>query len=119
MPSPQEPQSTGQVQGFSQGAQIWSPQNPQSIGQVPGFSRGWQTRSPQVPHVEEVSLAENPQRPLGPLPRWVLVERWRRHYNTIPSHSSLGYNPPAPEARMPLPPGFAPLSLLAAMERLT
>lgn len=28
----------------------------------------------------------------------VLVERWRREYNTIRPHSSLGYRPPAPEA---------------------
>ena len=31
----------------------------------------------------------------------VLVERWRRHYNTIRPHSSLGYRPPAPEAILP------------------
>ena len=28
----------------------------------------------------------------------VLIERWRRTYNTIRPHSSLGYKPPAPEA---------------------
>ncbi len=28
----------------------------------------------------------------------VLVERWRREYNEIRPHSSLGYQPPAPEA---------------------
>jgi len=27
-----------------------------------------------------------------------IIERWRRHYNTIRPHSSLGYKPPAPEA---------------------
>ena len=26
----------------------------------------------------------------------VLIERWRRHYNTIRPHGSLGYRPPAP-----------------------
>ncbi len=31
----------------------------------------------------------------------VLVERWRREYNTIRPHSSLGYRPPAPEAIHP------------------
>jgi putative transposase len=31
----------------------------------------------------------------------VLVENWRREYNTIRPHSSLGYKPPAPEAIMP------------------
>ena len=28
----------------------------------------------------------------------VLTERWRRHYNGVRPHSSLGYRPPAPEA---------------------
>ena len=27
----------------------------------------------------------------------VLIEAWRRHYNTERPHSSLGYRPPAPE----------------------
>jgi hypothetical protein len=27
----------------------------------------------------------------------IVVEEWRRHYNMIRPHSSLGYNPPAPE----------------------
>jgi putative transposase len=31
----------------------------------------------------------------------VLVERWRREYNTRRPHSSLGYRPPAPEAIVP------------------
>ena len=29
--------------------------------------------------------------------RRVLAERWRKHYNTVRPHSSLGYRPPAPE----------------------
>ena len=36
----------------------------------------------------------------------VLVERWRRHYNTVRPHSSLGYRPPAPEAIEPQPWGL-------------
>jgi transposase InsO family protein len=28
----------------------------------------------------------------------VLIERWRREYNTVRPHSALGYRPPAPEA---------------------
>ena len=28
----------------------------------------------------------------------VLIEKWRRNYNTVRPHSSLGYRPPAPEA---------------------
>ncbi len=39
----------------------------------------------------------------------VLIERWRREYNTIRPHSSLGYRPPAPEAIRPFPPASAPL----------
>ena len=34
----------------------------------------------------------------------VLIERWRRHYNAVRPHSSLGYRPPAPETI--LPPAF-------------
>ena len=26
-----------------------------------------------------------------------MIEAWRRHYNAIRPHSSLGYRPPAPE----------------------
>ena len=49
----------------------------------------------------------------------VLIEAWRRHYNTIRPHSSLGYRPPAPEtATPPLPPsGSATLHLQAAMAK--
>ncbi|MER2509325.1 MAG: integrase core domain-containing protein [Amaricoccus sp.] len=28
----------------------------------------------------------------------IVIERWRRHYNTLRPHSSLGYMPPAPAA---------------------
>ncbi|UCF05922.1 MAG: transposase, partial [bacterium] len=31
----------------------------------------------------------------------VLVEHWRKEYNRIRPHSSLGYRPPAPEAIKP------------------
>ena len=30
----------------------------------------------------------------------VLIEQWRRQYNQVRPHSSLGYRPPAPEAIM-------------------
>jgi putative transposase len=33
----------------------------------------------------------------------VLIERWRRHYNTVRPHSSLGYRAPTPEAIQPAP----------------
>ena len=33
----------------------------------------------------------------------VLIEQWRREYNTIRPHSSLAYQPPAPEAIRPEP----------------
>jgi transposase len=37
----------------------------------------------------------------------VLIERWRKAYNTVRPHSSLGYRPPAPESRRPCPLGSA------------
>ena len=33
----------------------------------------------------------------------VLIEQWRREYNHIRPHSSLGYQPPAPEVIMSAP----------------
>jgi len=33
----------------------------------------------------------------------VLIEQWRRHYNTQRPHSSLGYRPPAPEVLLSMP----------------
>jgi putative transposase len=41
----------------------------------------------------------------------VLIEAWRRHYNAVRPHSSLGYRPPAPEAILPTASGlpYAPL----------
>ena len=33
----------------------------------------------------------------------ILIEHWRKHYNTRRPHSSLGYRPPAPETIIPLP----------------
>ena len=37
----------------------------------------------------------------------VLIEQWRRFYNTERPHSSLGYRPPAPETILPLKPPLA------------
>jgi Integrase core domain len=31
----------------------------------------------------------------------IIIESWRRHYNTIRPHASLGYKPPAPEVFVP------------------
>jgi len=39
----------------------------------------------------------------------VLIERWRREYNTIRPHSSLGYRPPTPAAIKPVEPCSAAL----------
>lgn len=33
----------------------------------------------------------------------ILIERWRMHYNTVRPHSSLGYQPPAPQTILPRP----------------
>ena len=32
----------------------------------------------------------------------ILIENWRRHYNTIRPHSSLNWKPPAPESVIPM-----------------
>lgn len=37
----------------------------------------------------------------------IVIEIWRREYNTIRPHSSLGYIPPAPETIMPADPSCA------------
>ncbi len=44
----------------------------------------------------------------------VLLERWRREYNTIRPHSALGYQPPAPEARFPRSNGLRLAELVPA-----
>jgi putative transposase len=31
----------------------------------------------------------------------IIIESWRRHYNTVRPHASLGYRPPAPEVFIP------------------
>ena len=41
----------------------------------------------------------------------VLTERYRRTYNRIRPHSSLGYRPPAPEALLPADPVPVPVGL--------
>ena len=32
----------------------------------------------------------------------IVIEEWRKHYNTVRPHSALGYKPPAPETVVPL-----------------
>jgi transposase InsO family protein len=34
----------------------------------------------------------------------IVIESWRRHYNTLRPHGSLGYKPPAPEVFVPARP---------------
>ena len=41
----------------------------------------------------------------------IIIEMWRRHYNTVRPHSSLGYRPPAPLT-------IIPADLASAMEQL-
>ena len=41
----------------------------------------------------------------------VLIEMWRRHYNTVRPHSSLGYYPPVPAAILVQPSQFQPVGL--------
>ncbi|GJD31734.1 IS3 family transposase ISMdi16 [Methylobacterium adhaesivum] len=51
----------------------------------------------------------------------VVIEQWRRHYNNIRPHSSLGYQPPAPEVVIwpTEPSGSGPLAHPAIVTRLT
>ncbi|HLM40877.1 MAG TPA: IS3 family transposase [Microvirga sp.] len=56
----------------------------------------------------------------------IVIESWRRHYNTVRPHASLGYRPPAPEvivprqpARPAAPPRPAPPPRLAVAQRPT
>ena len=37
----------------------------------------------------------------------VLIEEWRKEYNTVRTHSSLDYKPPAPEFIEPIPSFYA------------
>ena len=46
----------------------------------------------------------------------VLVESWRRQFNTVRPHSSLRYLPPAPEAILPRSGNLAPWPGAPAME---
>jgi len=32
----------------------------------------------------------------------IIIEQWRRHYNTIRERSALGYHPPAPQTIIPI-----------------
>lgn len=32
----------------------------------------------------------------------ILIERWRRHYNTVMPYSTLGYRPAAPKSIVPI-----------------
>jgi transposase InsO family protein len=49
----------------------------------------------------------------------VVIESWRRHYNTKRPHSALGYRPPAPEALLwpAAPPRSAPPATPAVAAR--
>ena len=51
----------------------------------------------------------------------VLIERWRREYNTVRPHSSLGYRSPVPEAMQPSMACFATLNkpLMESTETVT
>ena len=43
----------------------------------------------------------------------IVIEQWRKHYNTIRPHSSLGYRPPAPQTFNPF---LSPLDQIAPMQ---
>ena len=45
----------------------------------------------------------------------IVIEQWRKHYNTIRPHSALNYRPPAPQTFAPLAHrlGSGPIKYLA------
>ncbi|MSO67267.1 MAG: transposase, partial [Pseudolabrys sp.] len=43
----------------------------------------------------------------------IVIEQWRKHYNTVRPHSSLGYRPPAPQTMSPF---LTPLDQAAQMQ---
>jgi transposase InsO family protein len=54
----------------------------------------------------------------------VVIESWRRHFNTVRPHGSLGYRPPAPEVFIPANSAWpaardrgAPLAMLTLASR--
>jgi putative transposase len=55
----------------------------------------------------------------------IIIESWRRHYNTVRPHGSLGYRPPAPEVFVPAlawpaaQPRPAPPAMLTVAQRPT
>jgi len=46
----------------------------------------------------------------------VMIEDWRKHYNTVRPHSSLGYRPPAPETILQRPSHFQSLTLTLGVD---
>ena len=42
----------------------------------------------------------------------IVIEQWRKHYNTVRPHSSLGYRPPAPQTVSPFPPPLDQVTLM-------
>src|ERR1051325_1967179 len=56
----------------------------------------------------------------------IVIESWRRHYNRVRPHASIGYRPPAPEVFVPAlaawpatPPQPAPPAMLPLLRRPT
>ena len=44
----------------------------------------------------------------------IVIESWRRHYNAVRPHASLGYRPPAPEVFVPAPTAWPSARLRSA-----
>lgn len=48
----------------------------------------------------------------------ILIEIWRKHYNTVRPHSSLGYRPPVPATLLVRPSQFQPVGLTYELDRI-
>jgi transposase InsO family protein len=63
------------------------------------MSQDWHSAFSSVRQPE--STLANPESNLGLAEARIVIENWRRYYNTIRPHGSLGYKPPAPEVFIP------------------
>src|SRR5215203_6015875 len=75
--------------GFARHAPAWSPDQGEQRSYAPTTPRSLQghatLRRGTARHHYSLKEAH------------IIIESWRRHYNTIRPHASLGYKPPAPE----------------------
>jgi len=129
----QEKTSSNRASDVSRLGYVWGPQDGEWAILPPDEGSGILKASPRS-GVQQLAMFAEQQPPWGgpPLHRHddadeifysleearVLVEQWRREYNTVRPHSALGYRPPAPEAVRPSSWFLKRPSLLGPPDRL-